>query len=140
MLRVVKSIRTIPERESWFWAVGLLLLYGLIYLPIGFGSQFLTLDIETSGWTIAGVIVRALIMPGMTEELFFRGLLIPHSSETVRVIDRWLWSSISLISFVLYHPFNFFAPLFSVIRSFSLVQDYWESFVPFLIFKVVQSG
>lgn len=112
LFRLIQSTTTLPDRTAWSWAIGLLLLYGLIFLPIGFWGQFLTLQIETSLWTIAAVTVRALIMPGISEELFFRAILIPHPSESVSRGGRMRWIGISSIAFVLYHPFNFFAPAF----------------------------
>ncbi|WP_179228670.1 CPBP family glutamic-type intramembrane protease [Leptolyngbya ohadii] len=140
-LRVVKSITTVPDRSSWLWALGLLLLYGLIYLPIGFSTGFLTLQVERSIWTTIGVLARAFIMPGITKELFFRAILIPHRSEAVRpgnYPDReiWIWSGISLISFILYHPLNPFAPTFfsdpifllgAGLLGIACTLSYWQS-------------
>ncbi len=47
-------------------------------------------------------------MPGLNEELIFRALLIPHPSETVSRNKRWIWITLSLILFILYHlhPFT----------------------------------
>lgn len=81
----------------------LLTIYGLVYLPIGLLSGFLRFDPQLSPWTIVQVMVAALFMPGLNEELMFRVLPIPHPTESVPANTRWYWIGISWLSFVLYH-------------------------------------
>jgi predicted Abi (CAAX) family protease len=45
-------------------------------------------------------------MPAITEELFFRALLLPRTSENVSISVLLLWGCISLLLFVIYHPLN----------------------------------
>ncbi|UBF25483.1 CPBP family intramembrane metalloprotease [Kovacikia minuta CCNUW1] len=109
--RIRTACLTVPRRKDWLWAGGLLLLYALIYLPIGFHLGFLQVSPQ-SGWqTIIGVTAQAFLMPGLLEELGFRVLPIPHPKETVAASVRWFWVVLSWLLFLVYH-LNPFAPLF----------------------------
>jgi hypothetical protein len=44
---VIQSVTTIPDRRAWFWVIRLL-LYGLIFLSIGFAAQFSPLNFHRS--------------------------------------------------------------------------------------------
>jgi predicted Abi (CAAX) family protease len=112
--RTTRAILTIPNWKNWGWAIAMLCLYGLLYLPIGFATGFLSWQVQSSGWAVLEVLAGAFLMPGLTEELLFRVLLIPHPTESVRPEMRWFWSGFSWVAFLLYHPFNiqFGAPAF----------------------------
>jgi predicted Abi (CAAX) family protease len=112
--RLKKAIFTRPRRQDWLWVLALLAFYSVIYMPIGVASGFLRWDVQSDWGMWLGVMLRALLMPGLNEELLFRVLPLPHPSETVSSRDRWLWIVISLIAFVLYHllNMNFGAPSF----------------------------
>lgn len=110
--RLTNAILTIPAKRDWAWAIALLLIYGAVFLPIGLASGFLRWQLPSSLWVAIGVLLRALLMPGLSEELFFRVLLIPHPSESVSLTTRRTWVGVSWISFVLYHPLNPAAPAF----------------------------
>ncbi|MBD2022126.1 CPBP family intramembrane metalloprotease, partial [Leptolyngbya sp. FACHB-36] len=99
--RLTNAIRTIPAKRDWVWAIALLLIYGAVFLPIGLASGFLRWHLPSSLWLAIGVLVRALLMPGLSEELFFRVLLIPHPLESVSLTTRGGWIGVSWISFVL---------------------------------------
>lgn len=109
--RIQLAARTLPKRSDWLYAVGLLAAFGLVYLPIGFWLGFLTIDLQTSWQTIASVTATAFLMPGLTEELGFRVLLIPHPSEPVSLRKRQFYIALSLLLFVVYH-LHPFVPLF----------------------------
>ncbi len=92
----------------------LLGLYALLYLPIGFYSGFLKLEIQTKWTTWIVVLISTLIMPALNEEILFRVLIIPHPSEQVVNQKRWLAIVVSWILFLIYHPLNPFGkPFFS---------------------------
>jgi predicted Abi (CAAX) family protease len=109
--RVRIAFLTLPSQNNWLYALGLLLLFAVVYLPIGLGSGFLTIAPQLSWPTILGVALGSLLMPGLNEELMFRALLIPHPSETVSRQKRWIWIALSLILFILYH-LHPFTPVF----------------------------
>ncbi|WP_208099188.1 CPBP family glutamic-type intramembrane protease [Nostoc sp. 106C] len=68
------------------------------FLKFGFG-QF---KIEES----IKILAICLFTPAITEELFFRVLLLPHVTEDVSRNKKWLWGGISLVIFIVYHPLN----------------------------------
>jgi predicted Abi (CAAX) family protease len=104
--RLLLAICTRPQPSDWLYAALLLLLYAVVYLPMGFANGFLSIEPRSDGATILGVAIGAFLSPGLTEECVFRVLLIPHRVEPARPIDRWLWVCVSWLAFVAYHPFN----------------------------------
>ncbi|MEG3850661.1 CPBP family glutamic-type intramembrane protease [Microcoleus sp. herbarium19] len=100
------AFSTIPDRTDWLVAVMLVLVYTAIALNVGFRSGFLTIDVQTSKHTIVGVLVGCLLSPGLTEELFFRVLILPHPEENASGLVLWFWGCASLALFVVYHPLN----------------------------------
>lgn len=127
--RVVKAVSTVPSWESWGFAIALLFFYTVIALPLGFKFQFISFCPITSRKLVLGILMTCILTPAITEELFFRALLIPHSSETTDIWIVGFWGLISLILFIIYHPFNaltfyppglkvFFHPLFLTLAAF----------------------
>ncbi|MBD1922358.1 CPBP family intramembrane metalloprotease [Microcoleus sp. FACHB-831] len=108
--RLITAILTIPATQDWIYAALLLLIYAVISLPIGLKYRFIQFDIQSSRKIVAAVMLGALVMPGITEELFFRVLLLPHPTENASLAAQLIWGSISLIVFIVYHPLNIFAP------------------------------
>ncbi|MDZ8053139.1 MAG: type II CAAX prenyl endopeptidase Rce1 family protein [Aulosira sp. ZfuVER01] len=106
--RLKKSISTIPDTDFWLnTVVRLLLIYTLISLPLGlyfgflqFGFSKLTLE------EIIKILAICLLTPAITEEMFFRVLLLPHITEDVSRTKKWIWGCISLVIFIVYHPLN----------------------------------
>jgi predicted Abi (CAAX) family protease len=45
-------------------------------------------------------------MPALVEELVFRVALLPHPLEGATLVSWLGWGSVSLVLFVLYHPFS----------------------------------
>lgn len=107
--RLITAILTIPNTQDWAYAALLLLIYALISLPLGLKSRFIQVDIQSSREIVAAVIFGAFIMPGITEELFFRVLLLPHPTENASLAAQFIWGGISLVIFLVYHPLNIFA-------------------------------
>ncbi|NEQ25773.1 MAG: CPBP family intramembrane metalloprotease [Microcoleus sp. SIO2G3] len=105
--RIYAAISTIPETEAWLQTVGLLILFTLVALPLGFFSGFLQVEVLKTSWkTVLGIIATSLITPAVTEELFFRVLFLPQTTESVSISKLWLWGIISLVMFIVYHPLN----------------------------------
>lgn len=105
--RLTKSFSTIPTTKDWLQAIALLAVLALISLTVGFKFNFLEIRFLTASWKkIASIIAISLFTPAITEELFFRVLLLPHATEHVSAEMQWAWGSVSLIAFILYHPLN----------------------------------
>jgi predicted Abi (CAAX) family protease len=108
VLRLWAGISTLPTMSGWLWGWGLLIGYGIIACLIGFRSKFLSVDpqLDKSNWPNLRSLGHLFLMPALVEEILFRLLLIPHPIETPTSTDTWLWSIISLILFIIYHPLN----------------------------------
>jgi predicted Abi (CAAX) family protease len=104
--RLTHAFLTIPDFTDWLVVALLVLVYSAIALPIGFWSGFLKVDVQTSGPIIAGVLAGCLLTPGLTEEVFFRVLMLPHAFENASGLMLWFWGCSSLVLFVAYHPLN----------------------------------
>lgn len=77
--RLSAALSTIPDTEAWLHSAALLLVLTLVSLPIGFHLGFLQLEVLKASWgTVAGVMANCVLTPAITEELFFRVLLLPH--------------------------------------------------------------
>jgi predicted Abi (CAAX) family protease len=108
VLRLWAGIVTLPTMSGWLWGFGLLIGYGIIACIFGFRSKFLSIDyrLDKSNWQNLLSLGHLFLMPALVEEILFRLLLIPHPIETPTSTDTWLWSIISLILFIIYHPLN----------------------------------
>jgi predicted Abi (CAAX) family protease len=104
--RVSIAFSTIPDFTDWLVAAMLVLVYSAIALTVGFWSGFLQVDVQTSQRTIVGVLIGCFLSPGITEEILFRVLILPHPEENVSGLVLWLWGCVSLALFVVYHPLN----------------------------------
>lgn len=105
--RLIEAISTLPNTQAWLYAAVLSLVYLIIALPIGFQQGFLQFEVLRASWkTIIGVIAIAWVTPALTEELFFRVLLLPRTTEQVSESGLWLWGLVSLALFIVYHPLN----------------------------------
>jgi len=104
--RVSIAFSTIPDFTDWLVAARLVVVYTAIALPLGFWSGFLKIDVQTSWRTIVGVLIGCLLTPGITEEICFRVLILPHPEENASGLMLWFWGGASLALFVVYHPLN----------------------------------
>ena len=105
--RLTTAISTIPDVEVWLSSVALVLVLMLISLPIGFYMGFLEVELlKASRQKIVSVMAICLLSPAITEELFFRILLLPQPTENANSATVWLWGVISLAMFIVYHPLN----------------------------------
>jgi predicted Abi (CAAX) family protease len=104
--RVSMAFLTIPDFSDGLVAVMLVLVYTAIALPVGFWSGFLKIDVQTSQRIIFGVLIGCLLTPGITEEILFRVLMLPHPEENASGLMLWFWGCGSLALFLVYHPLN----------------------------------
>lgn len=107
--RLVEATTTWPTRIGWLLSGGILIAYALIAWFWGMQTRFLAPPHLSSSVALSAqlkVWVSSLFMPAFVEELLFRCLIIPHPQEGVWGVTLLLWSSFSLMLFVLYHPLN----------------------------------
>jgi uncharacterized protein len=133
--RLYAGFVTRPKRKDLGFAIVCLLLYGLIYLPIGLSLGFLHWQPEPKAWQWFNVMLVALIMPGFNEELVYRVLLIPHPTEPIGPISRQKLIFLSWILFLLAHlppwspaffhqpPFLIGAGLLGILCTLSYLQS-----------------
>ncbi len=106
--RLSAAISTLPTAEAWLYTATLAFIFTIIALPIGFIGRFLQIEVVKASWTvIIGIITISFLRPAVTEELFFRVLLLPPIlGNEVSSAGLWLWGCISLVLFIVYHPLN----------------------------------
>jgi uncharacterized protein len=133
--RLQIGLTTVPQRRDWQYAVILLGLFAVIYLPIGFTAGFLKFDWRLNPGLMLSVAAGALIMPGIIEEFIFRLLLMPHRTESLSVRSRQFWTIVSWLLFLLYHmppwtPAFFKTPIFLLgagLLGIACTISYWQS-------------
>ncbi len=105
--RVTYAFSIIPPIKTWIFAFRLLVIFALIILPLGFISNFLSLEfVHLPGLTVSRFLVLTLVVPALVEEMFFRVILLPHKSESTTFRIKCFWGSISLTSYIFQHPLN----------------------------------
>ncbi|MFB2882094.1 type II CAAX prenyl endopeptidase Rce1 family protein [Floridanema aerugineum] len=127
--RINTAFSTFPTIKAWLIAIVLLLILTLFCLPIGLWCNFLKIEnMRASKTIIFSIIAGSLLFPAISEELFFRVLLLPHPQENVTTATVWFWGSLSLVLFIIYHPLNavtffpagrktFFNPIFLLLAA-----------------------
>lgn len=102
LIRVVTGLTTLPSAWGWLICAGISLGYAVIAIPFGLITGFLQFRWDFN-WT---QFFLTLVFPAFSEELVFRGLLLPSFLENASA-GAWLfWLSLSTILFILYHPLN----------------------------------
>jgi predicted Abi (CAAX) family protease len=85
----------------------LLPIFALITLLlfIGFITRFLRITTFNFTWIeFIKITAISFIMPALSEEIFFRALFLPHPSENPTIKSQILWTIVSTMGFVVYHP------------------------------------
>lgn len=104
--RILASLK-IPTQQDWSVIGATLLVYSIIALPLGLKSEFLKLQIWSASYKDKFLLIlRCLFLPAISEELFFRVLLLPHPIEITNWLTWALWALLSLILFIISHPVN----------------------------------
>jgi predicted Abi (CAAX) family protease len=104
--RLATATSTIPDFNDWQQTLIISILYGAIALPIGFKFGFTKFQPLADFSTYIKVMATSLVLPAISEELFFRVLLLPHPTENASQSNQFLWAAIGLIAFIIYHPLN----------------------------------
>ena len=98
---------TKPCKHDIFFAIIVFAIYSICSLILGLQSGFFTpkFYIGNNVWMIL-MPVLLLIVPAIPEELVFRGLLIPHKRHHLSARQTAVYSILSIVLFVLWHPFT----------------------------------
>ena len=79
----------------------------ILLLLIGFKSGFLEVDVLQKSWEeITKIVIFSFVIPALSEEIVFRVLFLPHPTENPSIKTQLLWAAISLVAFIIYHPFQ----------------------------------
>ena len=87
--------------------LGLLGLYGLLALPMAWGSGLLRRpwrQLTRRRWLRLGASL--VLMPALLEEGIFRVLLLPRALLDLAPLSQATWAALSVGLFVLYHPLS----------------------------------
>ena len=104
--RVIVGFSNLPTVNDWLNGIVLIFVYAVIALPIGFWLNFLQLDFQYSRKIVIKIMTTYFIAPAILEELVFRVVLLPQPSENLTFKTIFIWSFISLLLFIIYHPLN----------------------------------
>lgn len=105
--RLIAAFSTFPTAADLL-QLGLPLLgLAILILLIGFKSGFLEVAVlQKSRREITKIVALSFIIPGLSEEIIFRVLFLPHPTENPSIETQLLWGAISLAVFIIYHPFQ----------------------------------
>lgn len=94
---------TAPSSSEAAQAAAAALLFGLLIQPIVYASSLLHPGaVEFSPW----LLLKALLVPCIAEEAFFRVLLNPHPREGPSYLSVLLSGALSVALFISWHPLN----------------------------------
>lgn len=96
-----------PDGRSWLQCFAVFVAYGALALALGltFGNLRLEVYGDTTGRFLRFTAI-AFLVPCLSEELFFRAILLPDPQQATSIGYRLVRSMVALTLFVLWHPFN----------------------------------
>lgn len=101
------GLTTFPKRKELFFAGVLIILYAPMALIIGFSTRVFKFNVLLPEKVIHYLLPFTLIFfPCLPEELFFRGLLMPHKNRKSSPSKYLMYTIINVVLFVIWHPFN----------------------------------
>lgn len=135
------AARTRPRPSDWGLAAALLLAFTGLIVPLGLWSHWLTPTVALPWPQGFGLAARVLVIPALTEEGFWRVLMLPHRTERLSPQKRWLVGLAMLLMFVAMHVLSsltlypqgfptFVTPLFllaATLLGFICTLSYWVS-------------
>lgn len=105
--RLRQAATTQPHPRHWLLAAGLTAALGLVIVPLGLRSHFLSPTLADITWGNRLLLAaRVLLVPALLEEGFWRVLLLPHPTEIMSDRKRWRMGLPVLGLFVVIHPLN----------------------------------
>jgi predicted Abi (CAAX) family protease len=107
MASIRAAVRSWPTRGQWVACAAAFAGYGIVAGAVGMLSGFFRPGWPTEPpWKLAVLPFLLFVTPSFVEELFFRGVLLPHPRERVRPTIVAIAASFALLAFILWHPLN----------------------------------
>ncbi len=105
--RMLMGSLIFPKGQGWLITGGILLVYGIVALIIGFTTGFLRWSGQNiNNFALLKGAFIAFFTPALLEELIMRVAWLPHPLEDVPS-DLWnTWALLGIIIFMVYHPLN----------------------------------
>ena len=105
--RIWQAVTVRPQPRDWLRAAALTIALGLVAIPLGLQSHFLSLiQADITGAERLRLAARVLIVPALLEESFWRVIMLPHPTEIMSDRKRWRLGLPILGLFVVMHPLN----------------------------------
>jgi predicted Abi (CAAX) family protease len=106
---VKQGFVTFPNKKDLIFAGSLFILYAIAAIFIGFSKGIFTFDLLYPEHPTHYLLPFSLVIfPCISEELFFRGFLLPHKNRQLKFKYYFIYSVVSVLLFVMWHPFNAF--------------------------------
>jgi predicted Abi (CAAX) family protease len=105
--RAMTSLRTWPSRKLWLECLRAFLLYAGIALFLGVSLGYFRFEFtQDSPARLLRFAAIALLVPCLTEELFFRAMLLPDPKQIASSGSVLARTFLALVLFVAWHPLN----------------------------------
>lgn len=96
MKEVIEKLKTFPSFRGWFEVLGLFVVF--IFVSYLLAPNLIDINNAPKVSELVFITIIAFFVPALFEELFFRGILIKNFN--------FKWVLLSLLLFVLWHPFQ----------------------------------
>ncbi|MCJ7546936.1 MAG: CPBP family glutamic-type intramembrane protease [Deltaproteobacteria bacterium] len=107
LIDLKRGLLTLPEGLDILFSVVVFLIYISVALCIGLYSGFMKIKVLTTDtWVMIFLPISLFFVPSLFEEMFFRGLLLPHKSRATSNRLLLLYSVFSIFIFIAWHPIN----------------------------------
>ena len=101
------GLTTFPKKKDLIFAGSLFIIYSIAVLLLGYFTDVFKFDLLHPEHVIHYLLPLSLVIfPCIPEEIFFRGLLLPHKKHNIKFPNYFVYSVVSIILFVAWHPFN----------------------------------
>jgi len=106
-VRAIASLRTWPSAKLWLESLRVFGVYAGIALAVGLCLGHFRIELcKDSPARLLGFAAIALLVPCLTEELFFRAMLLPQPSQIASAGPGLARLFVALALFVAWHPVN----------------------------------
>jgi predicted Abi (CAAX) family protease len=102
-----EAVTTIPDGRTWRMCAFVSCLFLVCAVPIGLLGGLLRLSVpQLSPAELIGTSLLLLVHPAMTEEIVFRGLLLPRHADSMSHGRLFVVAGAALVAYVASHPLS----------------------------------